>query len=125
MIDPIKVTEVFTDCLFKEAEVLRGIPEVPPIEVNGITLNVGLHPDRVEKHKEDIKAFIDEFPVVFKNGYSFLNMCNTEKGELWTGFHKVMEQLMLLGIASKQMEYCAPRDMWNLFPGNMPYVRTL
>jgi hypothetical protein len=50
-------------------------------------------------------------------------MCNQEDGTQWTGFHQRMEQLMLLGIGLKLMDYVLPdRKMWKVLPGGMPYI---
>ena len=40
----------------------------------------------------------------------------------WTGEHRVMEQLFVLGIGIGHVRYCFPRDMWKSLPGSMPYM---
>jgi hypothetical protein len=33
-----------------------------------------------------------------------------------------MEQLLALGTATRQMTILMPREMWDMFPGGMPYI---
>ena len=49
-------------------------------------------------------------------------MCNDKDGNQWTGFHQRMEQLLMLGIGLGLMEIQVPRNLWEAFPGGMPYV---
>ena len=42
-------------------------------------------------------------------------------GDLWTGDHQVMDQLVALGIASDTMAYLMPRELWKI-TGGMPYL---
>jgi hypothetical protein len=112
-------------CLFKTKEIINGKPIVEPVIVEGIINKFGLHPDRVKEAKEEVEGFIEQLPETFKEGGSFLNVCTTKDGELWTGQHMVAEQLVVLGIAIGKIEYCAPREMWTVLPGEMPYIRVL
>lgn len=68
---------------------------------------------------------LSELPKEFKKesggGMSFLNACNTSKGEQWTGEHAKMEQLFALGIASGMVECLLPRELWSSLPGGVPY----
>jgi len=50
-----------------------------------------------------------------------LNLCTDKHGNLWTGDQSIMEQLMVLGIATGLMEYCI-RDR-EVLPGGMPCVK--
>lgn len=125
MISSEKVSEIFGDCLFKDNEIIDGKPVVEPIYVDGITLNFGLHPERVNQYSEEIGKFINELPETFKNGWSFLNLCQTKDGGQWTGIHKVCEELMVLGIATKKMQYCCPKEMWAVLPGGVPYIQVI
>ena len=121
-----KVNEIFMDCLFKEEEVVEGEPVPELIKVEGIVHTFGLHPGRVESHKEEIVDLLMELPTTFQRnvgaGWSFLNACHTKDRELWTGLHERMEQLFVLGMAINKVKYLLPRAMWKGLPGGMPYL---
>jgi len=114
------VDSVFMDCLFKDGEDTSD-----HIVAEGIVQTVGLHPGRIEGHRQEIHDMLAELPDEFKTsgggGYSFLNACLDRHGNQWTGMHQTQEQLVQLGIAIGEVEYCLPREMWDVFPGGMPY----
>ncbi len=111
------VKNVFMDCLFEDGEDTNDF-----IKADGLIQTIGFNPQRVKKHKKDIENMLSYLPEKFKDGWSFLNMCNDKYGKQWTGLHQIMEQLVQLGIAIKKVEYCMPREMWKLMPGGMPYI---
>ncbi|MDP2665599.1 MAG: hypothetical protein Q8P23_03110 [bacterium] len=121
VLDPERVNAIFMDCLFKDGE-----DTSKHIKAEGITKNVGFHPERLESHKTEIEAMLDELPDEFKKsgggGWSFLNACNDKHGNQWTGFHQRMEQLFQLGIGISKVQYQMPREMWSVLPGGMPYL---
>ena len=122
---PKNVTENFFDCFYKEEELEENkIPE-DCVMVEGIRGKCGFNPERLEKNKRNIQEMIDELPDEFKEGWTFLNLCKDKKGNLWTGDHEIMEQLVILGIAIGKMEFTMPREMWFTLPGSMPYVTVL
>jgi len=127
MIDPQEVDAIFKKCLFRESEIGKdGKPRgIEPIKVEGIMATFHFHPDRIEKHRDKIMEFLKEMPEGFSKGggWSFLNLCNTKNGELWTGMHSIMEQLVCLGIAIEKVSYCLPREVWSALPGGMPYIQ--
>lgn len=84
--------------------------------------NFDLHPQRLEEQRELITALLTELPEEFKQGYTFLNLCTTKNGELWTGEHTVCEQLIVMAVGLDLMSYCFPREMWTVLPGGVPYV---
>lgn len=97
------------------------------IRVYGIKIEVDLHPDKCDKHREDIKDMLKQLPDEFHkgkgNGWSFLNMCVRKDGVQWADVHITMDKLLCLGIAIDAVTYCIPnRDLWSVFPGNMPYI---
>jgi hypothetical protein len=120
-----RVKNIFMDCLYKDDEVINGVPVVEPIKVEGIINNIGFHPDRIEKHRNDIikelKGFPDEFYDNTGGGWTFLNFCQTKDGVQW-GEHINMEQLMLLGMAIGHVKYLMPKEIWKVLPGSMPYI---
>ena len=116
------VNSIFMDCLFEEdSEENRK----KSIVIEGLVAKFGLNPDKVKKHKEAISSMLKQLPKNFQEngggGWSFLNACNREDGTQWTGLHRDMEQLIVLGIASGQVKYTMPREMWEALPGGVPY----
>jgi len=116
------VNNVFMDCLFEE-----NTPEnlERAVKVGGIMSTFGFDPDKIEKYAEDIGLMLKQLPDQFQEkrggGWSFLNSCNRSDGTQWTGLHRTMEQLMVIGIAAGWAEIQAPREMWPMLPGGMPY----
>jgi hypothetical protein len=119
-LDPERVNAVFVDCLFKEGE-----DTSKHVKAGDIVRNVRFHPERLESHRAEIVAMLDELPDEFKEsgggGMSLLNACNDKHGNQWTGFHQRMEQLFQLGIAIGKAKCLLPREMWKALPGGMPY----
>lgn len=109
------------ECLFKDDET----PE-DPIRVEGITRTFGFHRGRVREHTAEITALLaelsDEFQVQRGGGWTFLNACTDRHGRLWTGEQTVAEELFVLGIAAGKARWLMPREMWEAFPGGVPYV---
>ncbi|MGL5569609.1 MAG: hypothetical protein ACRDB9_10240 [Cetobacterium sp.] len=118
-----EVNRIFLDCLFKDEELVDGKPIIEPLVTEGILMNVGFNPDSIERNKICIEAMIDKLPSTFDEGWTFLNMCMDKEKNQWTGSHKTMEELLVLGLAIGRFEYCCPREMWNVLPEGMPYVR--
>lgn len=117
-----ELLSVATDCFFDDNELdADGIPLCPSITVEGITAVFILHKDRVNQHREEINDMLDQLPILFKQGWSFLMACNDKEGNQWTGVHKHMEILFVLGIAIGRVVPCFPRDLWSTLPGGMPY----
>lgn len=54
-------------------------------------------------------------------GWTFLNACHDRHGNLWTGFHRRMEELFMLGLAIGKVHCLFPRDLWDALPGGMPF----
>lgn len=115
-----RVNEIFLDCLFKGGEDTSQY-----VPASGITFKTGLHPGRLEGHKAEIFALLDELPDDFKEsgggGMSFLNACVDRHGTHWAE-HMTIEQLLLLGLATGKVSYpIADREMWRALPGGVPY----
>jgi len=123
MLTAEKVGEIFENCLFPEGTKPENLI-VDPILVDGVTVNVGFDPKKVELHKEEISKLLsclpEEFHELSGGGWSFLNACLDKDGRQW-GEHMHVEQLLCLGIAADLVEYLMPREMWNILPGGMPY----
>lgn len=117
-----KVMAILMDCLFERTEPADS----DVLVVDGIVRKFGLHPERLESHRQEVKDILREMPRQFfkvngGGGWSFLNLCNDKNGNQW-GEHLHMEALVVLAIGLKLGRYCLPRNMWNVFPGGMPYV---
>lgn len=126
-IDPQAVETVFRDCLFKDEEVPDRKPPADAVIVEGVLLKVGFNSQRLESHREEVRAWLALLPMEFhKNGgggWSFLNACNQSDGTQWTDFHQRMDQLFMLGIGLGLATYLIPREMWDVLPGGVPYVQ--
>lgn len=120
MLDPGRVDVIFKDCLFREGEDTQG-----HVRAEGITLVVGFHPERLESHRGEIEIMLGKLPREFRKsgggGWSFVNACVDKDGNLWTGDHRHMEQLFLLGLGIGKVRSLMPRDAWSVLPGGMPY----
>lgn len=120
-----RVTALFMKVLYADEE--AAVMPPPDAEtVHGIAHRFAFHPGRLREARAEVVALIDEIvPDAFlqgRGGWSFLKLCIDRNGELWTGLHLVMEQLLVMGIALDLAGYCLPRDLWQAFPGGMPYV---
>lgn len=111
------VNNAFLNCLFKENEDTSDC-----VFVQGIARNFGFHPKLLEEQRELIIAILAELPSEFKEGYTFLNLCNNKDGKLWTGEHETCEQLVCMAIGLGLMHYCLPRPLWSMFPCGLPYL---
>jgi hypothetical protein len=119
-----RVKTIFMDCLFRDGEDTSN-----HVKAEGITTMVGFNPERLKGHEAEIVEMLNELPDTFKKsgggGMSFLNACIDRHGNQWTSFHRTMEQLFQLGIASGKVELLLPRKMWAVLPGGMPYYLVL
>lgn len=113
------VHDVFVDCLFTDEEEKEN-----PVIAEGLTMNVGFNPDRLEFHREEVKDFLMQLPHTFREndggGWSFLQACVTNEGYQW-GEQRDVQELVLLGVALGYVKYLMPREMWRLLPGGVPY----
>ena len=120
------VQKVFLDCLFKDEEIGEdGKPTIPYVEVQNLTKIIGFHPDRLEKHRQDIIDFCQQLPEEFRmdvgGGWSFLKMVGTKDEYLWGGQENA-NQLLALGLGIKIMKILLPRELWIALPGGVPYI---
>lgn len=127
MINADRVDKMFKDCLFKEDELIDGQPPDGWVQVDGILDGkYGFHPERLMSYYDEITDMLKQLPVAFREkgggGWTFLNACNTEDGQQWTGLHQRMEQLFCMAIGLKLAKYQFPRDLWKSLPGGMPYI---
>lgn len=115
-LDPQVVEDTFTTCQDNDGDVV----------VDGIVVT-GVHFDKAQlaDHAELIAGLLLELPDEFKasggGGWSFLNACNDRHGNQWTGLHRTMERLFMLGMGIGMVTCQLPREMWDALPGGMPY----
>ena len=118
------VEAIFFACMFKDEELVEGQPTIPFLHIEGIRGTYGFHPERVAENRAKIKELLDELPDQFREavggGWSFLQACMDKHDEQWAE-HENVEQLMVLGMAAGWVSYVAPRAMWKMMPGGMPY----
>lgn len=120
------VETVFKDCLWQETNGLSQEELIAlSVVVKGITNKFGFPKDRLELHRQDIIDMLNELPSEFHEkgggGWSFLNACEDKSGNQWTGEHRIMEQLFVLGMAIGAVQCLVPRELWAALPGGMPY----
>ncbi|OHA91017.1 MAG: hypothetical protein A2758_01350 [Candidatus Zambryskibacteria bacterium RIFCSPHIGHO2_01_FULL_49_18] len=115
---PERVEAIFVDCLFRKSE--RTDKRVT---ARGITTAAGFHPGRLKKHSAEIAEMLAELPDGFRNsptGASFLEACMDKHGNQWTGLHQRMEQLFLLGVATKKAKILKAQALRRFLNGSMP-----
>lgn len=123
LIDSKEIDSIFKDCLMN-----KDISEIETEEarlVEGVMSKYLLSLDKLEEHEDRIMEILlclhSNFLRSGGGGYSFLNACTDKNGDLWTGFHTRVEQLLVLGIGISKVEFQLPREMWKALPGGMPY----
>lgn len=114
------VYEIFSNCLFKDDEVVNNAPIYDFVVADGILNTFVFHAKRLEQSDEKIGELIKQLPD-FNEPNSFLNLCVDKEGRQW-GEHINMEQLVTLGVACGYLEYAFPKDMWYILPGGMPFI---
>ena len=122
-LDASRLEALFKECLFRDGEDTSDY-----VSGEGIVRNFGFNPDRLESHRREISEMLAELPVEFHegsgDGMSFLNACCDKDGRQW-GEHRNMEMLFAIGQALGKVQACAPREMWTMLPGGMPYYVVL
>ena len=117
-------------CLFTDEE-MEMVPEgesLPPSGciVEGIVGGYGFHSDRLSECREKLVEMIGMLPEGFNRdsggGWSFLNLCETKDGILWTGFQKTCGEFFCLCKGLRLADYLFPRSLWGKLPGGVPYI---
>jgi len=125
LINATEVGEIFDDCLYKGEKPNYETSE-DTIVVEGVVHKYAIDLSKLEKYADRVVELLGYLPIQFHKsgggGWSFLQMCDDRNGVQWTGFHKRMEQLLVLGIALEKARIQIPRDMWKVFPGGVPYL---
>lgn len=116
------VEHIFFECLNESMS-----DKNDAITVQGIQITPAFNPERIAARRDDIISMLDELPDPFHvgsgDGWTFLNMCIGRNGEQWTDLHRTCDYLLCLGIGIGAIEYTIKqRDLWRMFPGEMPYI---
>lgn len=115
------VHKIFTKCLFSDGENTDN-----HVKVHAVNMVIGFNPEKLKFNEKNITLMLCQLPNSFMKsgggGMSFLNMCNDENDNQWTGIHKQMDELVALGLAIEKLSFLMPRDMWSAFPGGMLYL---
>ena len=117
---PDNVTTVIEECTAGETATAETQ------EVEGIVRTFRFDAAAIEEHRLEISAMLNQLPLEFHEngggGWSFLMACDRRDGVQWTGYHRVMEDLFALGIATGLVEWLLPRELWSNLPGEVPYI---
>lgn len=120
--DPVlnadRVHELFRRCLVPDAE-------HSGTDITGIVTRARFSPQALAEHSGEIRVLLAELPDGFRRtgggGWTFLKACDDRHGNQWTGFHRTMEELFMLGLGAGLVTELAPRELWADLPGGMPY----
>ena len=119
-INPIRIHEIFMDCLFKNVS-----DDDMCISVYTLTGIFGFVPEKIEKYSHEIHSMLQELPIEFHEGsgggYSFLQLPFTKDGNQW-GEQPNANELMALSLATGHMQYLFGKTMWGMLPGSVPYI---
>lgn len=122
ILNPERVVEIYKKCLFKEEEIENNGPTSEYTMATGVVATTVFNTKRLNENKSDINKMIDMIENI-QSGPHFTALCTDKYGRLWTGEHKIVDQLMVLGLATELLSVpLLPRDMWYLFPESLPYV---
>lgn len=119
-----KLTPQAVQALMKSC-LLDKSTDADAVAVEGLVNNYSFDKAAIAQHSEKIGELLDQLPLPFQakkgGGWSFLNACHDRHNDLWTGEHRIMEQLFCLGIAAGRAKWLM-REMADILPGGMPYV---
>ena len=114
------VQRIFNNCLSDD-------PDSIPVE--GVLMRANFSEEKLTTHKNEISEMLEQLPDKFHkgkgDGWTFLNLCLDKSGRQWTDLHSVCDMLVCLGLATGLLSFVLPRNLWNIFPGEMPYVVVL
>ncbi|MCM1166407.1 MAG: hypothetical protein NC401_10425 [Ruminococcus sp.] len=127
--EPMPLSSVNVNHIFHRCTAYAFIEDTDPeiIAVDGVMLKARFVREHIESYRADIINMLEQLPDTFHvgmgDGWTFLNMCIDRNGEQWTDYHKVCDMLLCLGIAIGACQYTIKqRDLWRVFPGEMPYI---
>lgn len=124
-INPARVEEIYASCLAEE------LPEDDPnyLITEGILRSTAMDKAKLDTHRDEVAEILGQLPMTYRppkvgggGGWSFLNACFDKNDEQWTGLHQTMDMLFQLGIGLGMASWLGGRELWEAFPGGMPYV---
>lgn len=117
-INPEEVDRIFRSCLGDEDE--------DSVLVDGVVLLVRLNKKACELHRKEVAALLSQLHPNFFNeggGWTFLNFSMTKDGNnIWTGLHKVCDELICLGIALEYVQVFG-QEIREALPGGVPLIQ--
>ncbi|MDE5630139.1 MAG: hypothetical protein K2I70_00915 [Bacilli bacterium] len=120
-IDPEKVKRIFFSCMFSEEDIKDERPVKPCSIVDSPSGVYFLDTEKVNKHIMEIKDLIDRLPDLRKET-SFVNLFFDRSNRMWTNDSKIVEILMVLGIAAERIEYAYPQEEWKAKNHGYPVI---
>jgi|SRR5665213_270268 len=120
-----RLDRVMAWSMYRESELSEGKVPDDAVQVGGLVSKFAFHPDRIKEATTEVNEMLSQLPKEFHEktggGWSFLNGCMDKFGDIWTDYQSDVEKLVVLGLATNQVSYLLPRDMWNILPGGVPY----
>lgn len=111
------VQAIYNDCLFRKDQ---GIEFAFLRE--GYYLTVLFDHEKIKEHNHDISRLCEQLPRKFmkssREGDIFLNLWKNNEGQQWAKDHVVMDQLMIMGLATEKIELIVPTYLTE----GMPYI---
>lgn len=131
MISATTISEIVKDSLYKSEELSDPNTTEPPegaLIGRGIMRNFAFHPERLESHRAEVVAMIEQLNKNFLpteqgggGGWSFLQLAMDKDDHQW-GEHPDCEELIAIAMGLGLCEYAVPQSMWKHMPGGVPYV---
>lgn len=94
------------------------------VVVKAVVHKMAFREDKLKECHDDIISMLKQLPDSFQSdgggGMSFLNACDDNEGNQWTGLHLTMEVLFALGLAIGMVRDCMPNNH-DILPGGVPY----
>lgn len=124
-IQPMRLTAENVEAIFSYCLTTKAAAK-SSTAVTGVRLGGRFDDEKLKQHEADIYAMLMQTPREFHRpgggGWSFLNLCIDNNGRQWCDLHKTMDKLVCLGLAIGAVEFLLQRDLWKVFPGDMPYL---
>lgn len=125
LIKPSEVAEIFNYCLITKESYVKD-PRQPFKSAEGIFWSASFNKARLLEKEPKIHEILKELPVELQEGGgegdSFLWIRKDKKGGTWTSSLRLMEQLLLLGLATGKIQYVLKRKAWGIFKLGIPHI---
>lgn len=119
---PINVADIY-DLITRaaaKAQETGKTEETSAVLFRDVIDTTGLEPEIARILAQLPDAFFPKEVPGGGGGHSFLAACEDRDGRHW-GEHMHIDGLLALGLAANMVHFCAPRDIWSILPGGMPY----